>query len=95
MRTIIDGAYARAKAILTQHRDKLVALAEALLEYETLDAAEIREIVETGKLLKPPTRGPGLSSSAAVPPPQPEAAADSKKPEIYPTPGIGTTPASA
>jgi len=94
VRSIIDLSYARAKEILTQHRDKLVALAQALLEYETLDAAEISEICETGKLSKPPTRGPGLTSTI-TPPVQPEAAPDAKKGDVFPTPGIGPSPANA
>ena len=63
VRRIIDEAYSRAKEILVSNKDKLIALAEALLEYETLDAAEITEIIDTGKLQNPPTRPPGLSSS--------------------------------
>lgn len=62
VRLIIDNCYAKAKEIIISERDKLVALAEALLEYETLDAAEIDEIFTTGKLANPPRRGPGLSS---------------------------------
>src|SRR5260221_4765823 len=37
VRAIIDHAYSRAKSIIIEHRDKLIALAEALLEYETID----------------------------------------------------------
>ncbi len=50
VRAIIEASYNRAKNILSQHRDQLVALAEALLERETLDAAEIEQIIETGKI---------------------------------------------
>jgi cell division protease FtsH len=94
VRSIIDFCYARAKEVITQNRDKLVALAETLLEYETLDAAEIEEIVETGKLSHPPTR-------SAPPPAAPAVSADlgkakeGAKTEVFPTPGIGSAPASA
>ena len=94
VRSIIDVCYARAKEIITQNRDKLVALAEALLEYETLDAAEIVEIIDTGKLSQPPKRGPGLTSSV-VPTPQPEKAPPGAKTEPFPAPGIGPSPANA
>jgi cell division protease FtsH len=94
VRSIIDAAYARAKEILVTNRDKLVALAQALLEYETLDAAEIEEIIETGKLQNPPARPPGLSSSS-TPPPQPEKAKEGAPGEVFPAPGIGPSPASA
>jgi cell division protease FtsH len=93
VRTIIDYCYARAKEIIVQNRDKLIAIAQALLEYETLDGAEILEIIDTGKMQNPPARPAGLSSSSA-PPPLPEKAKDDKA-EIFPAPGIGPSPASA
>ena len=46
----------------------------------------------TGKLSKPPTRGPGLGASAK-PTPQPKAA--DGKTEPFPAPGIGPSPANA
>ena len=92
VRSIIDMCYARAREIITQNHDKLVALAEALLEYETLDATEIGEIIEAGKLSKPPTRGPGLGASAT---PAPQKLPEGKKSEAFPAPGIGPSPANA
>jgi cell division protease FtsH len=94
VRRIIDAAYARASDIIVQNKDKLIALAEALIEYETLDATEIGELISNGKLTNPPTRGAGLSSgiTAATPPPPPT---ESPKPEILPGHGIGSAPASA
>jgi len=94
VRRIIDEAYSRAKEILVTNKDKLIALAEALLEYETLDAAEITEIIDTGKLQNPPTRPPGLSSSVPAAP-QTEKAKGETKPEPFPAPGIGPSPANA
>ncbi|HUJ09267.1 MAG TPA: ATP-dependent zinc metalloprotease FtsH [Verrucomicrobiae bacterium] len=94
VRSIIDDAYSRAKSILVSHRDKLVALAQALLEYETLDAAEIEEIIETGKLQNPPARRAGLSSTT-TPTPEPEKPKEGAKSEVFPAPGIGPSPANA
>jgi cell division protease FtsH len=94
VRTIIDYCYARAKDIIVQNRDTLVAVAQALLEYETLDGTHILEIIETGKLQNPPARPPGLSSSSA-PPPQPEKTKVEPKTEPFPAPGIGPSPANA
>ncbi|HUI06125.1 MAG TPA: ATP-dependent zinc metalloprotease FtsH [Verrucomicrobiae bacterium] len=94
VRSIIDAAYARAKEILVTNKDKLVALAEALLEYETLDGAEIEEIIVTGKLQNPPTRPAGLASPS-TPPPEPEKAKDGTPGEVFPAPGIGPSPANA
>jgi len=96
VRSIIDAAYARAKDILVTNRDRLVALAQALLEYETLDAGEIEEIIETGKLQHPPARRAGLTSAPTPPaPPQPEKSKEGAPSEVFPAPGIGPTPANA
>ncbi len=54
VRRIISEAYERAKGLITTHRDKLETIAKALLEYETLDATHIREIIDHGRILTPP-----------------------------------------
>jgi cell division protease FtsH len=56
IKRIVDEAYTKAKDIITENRDKLEVIAKALLEYESLDAAHITEIMETGKLENPPRR---------------------------------------
>jgi len=43
-RALVNGAYERAKRLLTRHRKDLEALAEALVDKETLDADQIRAI---------------------------------------------------
>jgi cell division protease FtsH len=63
VKRLIDESYAHAKAILLKHKDKLDAIAHALLEYETLDGSHIKEIMEHGRLINPPDTKP--------PPPQP------------------------
>ena len=90
VRAIVDQCYTRAKEILVQNRDKLVALAQALIEFETLDAPEVNEVIATGKLSHPPARKAGLGATAATPvaDPKPES-----KPDVVP--GIGSSPASA
>jgi cell division protease FtsH len=70
VKRLIDEAYAKAAALLTKHRDKLDAIAAALLEYETLDGAQIKEIMEHGRLLNPPAPRP----KPPAPPPIPKAA---------------------
>ncbi|MDW8396415.1 MAG: cell division protein FtsH, partial [Anaerolineae bacterium] len=47
---ILRRAYDRAKAILTENMDKLHAVAKALLERETLDAAEFRRVMGLAEL---------------------------------------------
>src|ERR1700716_3210452 len=54
VRKLIDNAYQTAMKVLTQHRDHLEAIAKALLEYETLDGSQIKEIIEHGRLINPP-----------------------------------------
>ena len=55
VKRLIDEAYGQAKQLLTDHRDKLEAVAKALLEYETLAGKHIEEIVEHGRMLTPPS----------------------------------------
>jgi cell division protease FtsH len=52
---IVDGAYERAKNILTEHRAVLERLALELLEQESLDGSRVYELVEsmTGQDLAP------------------------------------------
>lgn len=52
VRRITNEAFEDASAILSEHKDKLVAIAEALLEVETLDEKQIRDIYETGKFTR-------------------------------------------
>ena len=93
IRRIIEAAYARAKEILIQHHDKLIALAEALIEYETLDAPELTEVISTGKLTNPPKRKTGLGTPPPASPTPPTEPAE--QPEVVPGPGIDPSPASA
>jgi len=52
VRDILDKSYARAKAVLTQHRRELQLLALALLEHETLSLDEIKMVI-AGTDIKP------------------------------------------
>ncbi|MEE9434342.1 MAG: ATP-dependent zinc metalloprotease FtsH [Sphingorhabdus sp.] len=49
IRKLIDGGYKRAGSLLKKHNKKLHLLANALLEYETLSGAEIKQLFEGGK----------------------------------------------
>jgi cell division protease FtsH len=46
IKRIVEGAYDRAKQLLSDHVDELHALATALLEYETLTGEEIKKAVK-------------------------------------------------
>jgi len=76
VKRIVLEAYSRARALLEEHREELVRLAEALLEYETLDNDEIQKIVrgerirlesgsDSGSL--PPAREEGQAPRDAIP----------------------------
>ncbi|MEN3940447.1 ATP-dependent zinc metalloprotease FtsH [Prosthecobacter sp. SYSU 5D2] len=65
----IDSAYAKAKEILVHHKDKLDAISAALLEYETLDGSQIKEIMQHGYMINPPKDKP----KPPAPPPLPKA----------------------
>jgi len=70
VKRLIDEAYAKAKEVLLKYKDKLDAIALALLEYETLDGSHIKEIMEHGHLINPPEN----KSKPPPPPPLPKAA---------------------
>lgn len=67
VKAIIDLCYQRAEQILRDNRDKLEAMAQALMEYETLEAFQLDEIM-SGQKLSPPkywdSEGKGPSGSA-------------------------------
>jgi cell division protease FtsH len=52
---IIKESYERAKKIITENRSKLDLIANTLLEVETLDADQIKGLVDNGVLPEPPT----------------------------------------
>ena len=45
IKRIVEGAYERAKQLLTEHIDQLHSLAKALLEFETLSGDEIKKVM--------------------------------------------------
>jgi cell division protease FtsH len=65
VRSIIDECYEKARSILDEHRSKMDLMAEALMQYETVDAEQIDAIME-GRKPNPPsdwTDGPSDSPS--------------------------------
>ena len=45
IRRIVEESYARTRDILSQHRDDLIAVSEALLERVNMDGSEIRAMI--------------------------------------------------
>ncbi|KJK08622.1 ATP-dependent zinc metalloprotease FtsH [Pseudomonas tussilaginis] len=66
VRSIIDQCYATAKQILTDNRDKLDAMADALMKYETIDAEQIDDIM-AGRTPREPRDWEGGSGASGTP----------------------------
>lgn len=47
---IIKGQFDRAKGLIEENREALTKIAEALLEYETIEGVHVQEIVEFGEI---------------------------------------------
>lgn len=94
VKRIIDEAYTTAKNLLNDNRDKLELIAKSLLEYETLDGAQVEEIVRTGKFTPPPP-APDVEPPHGAPAgtPLPEIPGKPAPPKL---PGLGSpAPATA
>ncbi|HET8710579.1 MAG TPA: ATP-dependent zinc metalloprotease FtsH [Spongiibacteraceae bacterium] len=70
VRRIIDECYATAKRILTENRDKLELMSDALMQYETIDSTQIDDIM-AGRKPRPPSdwsSNPPSGGETAPPP---------------------------
>jgi cell division protease FtsH len=98
---MVDAAYADAVALLTDHREELDTLAEALVAREQVDRGEIEELLRSlsGGGRRLPTRADALPTSrepvavevpvTALPAPEPVAAAEPHVPPAPPAPPAG------
>ncbi|MEN9543378.1 MAG: cell division protein FtsH, partial [Pseudomonadota bacterium] len=64
IRKIIDGQYSQARQLIEDNQDKMHVMAKALLEWETIDAEQIDDIMAG----KPPRAPKDWSPSAGKPP---------------------------
>jgi cell division protease FtsH len=89
VKRIIDQAYERAKVLLEANRANVGIIAKALLEFETLDASHIKEIIEFGEIRNPPIME--VAPPPLPPPPTgvPSGTPESIKPELPPG-GLGS-----
>jgi len=88
VRLIIDQCYETARTILIENRDKLDAMVEALLEYETIDRAQIDDIM-AGRTPRPPSN---WNDDA---PDEPPVAPTDKVSQSDAEPGLGNAPSGA
>jgi cell division protease FtsH len=74
IRRILEEQYARARKLIEDNRDKMEAMAQALLKWETIDAEQIDDIM-AGKEPREPKPSNGAAPVAEKPAEAPEAAA--------------------
>ena len=67
VRSIIDECYENARGLLEEHRSKMDMMAEALMQFETIDAGQIDEIMEGRKPSPPADWTDGASDSPSDP----------------------------
>jgi len=69
IRKIIDQQFALAKKLILDNRDKVEAMAKALLELETIDADQIQDIMDgrPPRAPKPPAQAPQQPPQAGAP----------------------------
>ncbi len=85
VKRIIDDACRRAREMIDTHRPQLEMIVNALLEFETLDGAQVDEIVRTGRFT--PTALQDARSHPAAPPAPSADTAQPVPPKIEP--GLG------
>jgi cell division protease FtsH len=78
VRKIIDAAYETAYALLSQNKDKLTLVAQTLLEVETLDAAQLADLME-GQDPTPPRSKSGVPPTPKAAKTEPASAKDAKE----------------
>ncbi len=88
---IVTGSYSRARNLIETHRDELERIAQALLDREVLDAAELKLLIEDKPL--PEKVRPVPPSAPPLPGKEPQVL----RPEPRPLPGLakGEKPAPA
>ena len=91
VKRIVSASYDRARTILSNNKDVLERIAQALLEREVIDAAEVKLLME-GKPLPEKPRTPPPQA-----PPAPSVDPKAVRPELRPAPGFtrGENPAKA
>lgn len=67
IRRIIDEQYSLARKLIEDNQDKIHAMAKALLEWETIDADQIEDIM-SGRPPRPP-KPPGATTTGQPPAP--------------------------
>jgi cell division protease FtsH len=80
VKRLLDEAYAKAAVLLTDHKDLLERIAQALLDRETIDREDLKLLVKNMPL--PPREAPPLPPAPAAPAAAPKAAAPVALPSL-------------
>jgi cell division protease FtsH len=83
IRRIVTENYGRAKQVITGNMDKLNVLAEALLEYETLEGSEIDVLFAGGKLDRTPHSAASVAGKSEG---EQKQASPGQRPGLFPRP---------
>ena len=86
VRRVIESNYQRARSILETHLDKLHAMADALVKYETIDDGQIKDIMAG----RPPSPPSGWDDSVQSGPSGPSGTGPRPAPGIGPAAGEGS-----
>jgi cell division protease FtsH len=88
VKRLIDDAYRQATEILKAQKEKVKLIAEALLEFETLEGSQVEDLINLGYMRNPPV-------IAQKPPPLPPPPSDTPSAEVskpiepdFPTGGL-------
>ncbi len=88
VRRIIDEQYDRAKKVIEANRGPMERIAKALLEWETLDAAQVKALIAGHELQPRKTQTVRVARDDEAAP-----ATESPRPEVLPTPALEPRPA--
>jgi cell division protease FtsH len=93
VRKIIDEAHDRAHQVITEHFDKLEAIALLLIREETIDDEQLERLFDTPRplpnLVGPPTGRPSLQAQQAATKPQPQRIPERKDSRDSDSGGLG------
>jgi len=65
IRKVVEGGYARAQTLLKENGEQLEALAQALLEFETLSGDEIKKVLAGETIDRGGSKGPSIPSAGS------------------------------
>jgi cell division protease FtsH len=86
VRHIIEQAHELARQLLRDNKDKLVLLAQKLIEVETLEGEQLITLLDGGT--PPAAEEPATPPPSTPPPVEPETRPDEDQPRGQPRPGL-------